>query len=128
MNNMNFNLKDLDNFNSLQDSKKKNILLKFNLNRYRFILNEMKSLYDYIEDKKILEGKMSKLFEEGCLNFHIINSNYSCNIYVGQSYFLYFNDKNNKYYLYVLKREQTDFEEFKGKFKLNDDLIWKKIE
>ena len=128
MNNMNFNLKDLDNFNSLQDSKKKNILLKFNLNRYRFILNEMKSLYDYIEDKKILEGKMSKLFEEGCLNFHIINSNYSCNIYVGSSYFLYFNNKDKKYYLYVLKKDYSEFEEFKGEYKLSDDLIWKKVE
>lgn len=128
MNNMNFNLKNIDDFNSFQDSNKRSILQTFNLNRYRFILNEMKSLYDYIEDKKIFEGKMSKIFEEGCLNFHIINSNYSCNIYVGSSYFLYFNNKDKKYYLYVLKKDDNEYEEFKGKFKLNEDLIWKKIE
>jgi len=127
MNNMNFNLKNIDDFNSFQDSNKRSILQAFNLNRYRFILNEMKILYDYIEDKKIFEGKMSKIFEEGCLNFHIINSNYSCNIYVGSSYFLYFNNKDKKYYLYVLKKEDNDFEEFKGKFMLNEDLIWKKV-
>ena len=128
MNNMNFNLKNIEDFDSFHDSKKRSILQSFNLNRYKFVLNEMKDIYELIDDKNMFEKKMSKIFEEGCLNFYIINSNYSCNIYIGSSYFLYYNNNDKKYYLYVLKKDHSEFEEFKGEYKLCDDLIWKKVE
>jgi hypothetical protein len=131
MNTMNFDLKNIDtfdNFNKLHVSKKKNVLSLFNLNRYRFVLDEMKKIYELLEDKKLIQERISKVFEEGCLNFHIINSNYSCNLYIGSSYYLYFNVEEKKYYLYVLKKSLSNLEEFKGQFKLCDDLIWRKIE
>ncbi len=125
--NMNFNLKNIEDFDSFHDSKKRSILQSFNLNRYKFVLKEMKDIYELIDDKNMFEKKMSKIFEEGCLNFNIINSNYSCNIYIGSSYFLYYNNNDKKYYLYVLKKEPNEFDEFKGEYKLCDDLIWKKL-
>ena len=46
---------------------------------------------------------------------------------MGSSYHLYFNNKDNKYYLYVLKKTTSDLE-YKGHYKLGDDLIWKKLD
>ena len=128
MNTINFDLKNLDDFDTFQNSKKKKILSSFNLNRYRFVLNEMKKIYEIIENKTVLQESMTKIFEEGCLNFNIINSNYSCCIYIGSKYHLYFNVKENNYYLYVLKKSISDLEEYKGQFKLREDLIWEKID
>ena len=128
MNTINFDLKQIDDFDTLEKSKQILILQTFNLNKYRFILNEMKYVYDMVNDKKLLEDKMTKLFKEGCLNFHIINSSYTCNIYIGNIYYLYFNNEEKKYYLYVLKKPQCKGEEYKGKFKLTEELIWKKID
>ena len=128
MNNIKFDLKNIDDFSTFQNIKKKKILILFNLNRYRFVLNEMKKIYEIIEDKKVMQQSMTKIFEEGCLNFNIINSNYSCSIYIGSSYHLYFNVKENKYFLYVLKKSTSDLEEYKGQFKLREDLIWEKID
>lgn len=128
----NFDLRELNNFNKLDCYKKKNILLFFNLNKYKFILHELKNIYcilDRDKDKDKVKKKITKLFREGCLNINIINSNHICNIYIGGIYYLYFNKTIKKYYLYILKKKNLDLnnEEFIGQFKLNNDLIWKKV-
>ena len=159
MNNINFDLKLLEEFNGLDERKKNNVMALLNLNKYKFLLDELKEIYAIIDDKKILEERISKIFKEGCLNFNIINSIYSCEIYKGASYFLYKNIKTCKYYLYVLKLDLHEpnnsednsednseednsednnsenntskdniFLEYIGKFKLDHDLIWKKLE
>jgi hypothetical protein len=143
MNNINFNLKLLEEFNGLNETKKNTVMALINLNKYKFLLDELKEIYAIIDDKKILEDRISKIFNEGCLNFNIINSIYSCEIYKGASYFLYKNTKTCKYYLYVLKldlpeptnskdkdsnSDSFNFLEYIGKFKLDHDLIWKKLE
>ena len=76
MNTLQFDLRDIDDFNTLELEKKKNILLKFNLNRYKFVLDQLKVFYDVIEDKKYLKEKIENIFNEGCLNFYIITSNF----------------------------------------------------
>ena len=150
MNNINFDLKLLEEFNGLEKTKQNNVMALLNLNKYKFLLDELKEIYSFIDDKKILEERISKIFKEGCLNFNIINSIYSCEIYKGASYFLYRNNKTNKYHLYVLKLDLSEdnnsednsednnsdnntsknniFLEYIGKFKLDHDLIWKKLE
>jgi len=149
MNNINFDLKLLEEFNGLEKTKQNNVMALLNLNKYKFLLDELKEIYSFIDDKKILEERISKIFKEGCLNFNIINSIYSCEIYKGASYFLYRNNITNKYHLYVLKldlsednnsedkdsdsnsdtySESNNFMEYIGKFKLDHDLIWKKLE
>lgn len=153
MNNINFNLKLLEEFNDLDEGKKNNVMALLNLNKYKFLLDELKEIHAIIDNKKILQERISKIFKEGCLNFNIINSIYSCEIYKGASYFVYKNTKTCKYYLYVLKldlhepinsedkgsesnshsnsdsnSESNNFMEYIGKFKLGHDLIWKKLE
>ena len=155
MNNINFDLKLLEEFNSLEETKKNTVMTLLNLNKYKFLLDELKEIYALIDDKKILEERISKIFKEGCLNFNIINGIYSCEIYKGASYFLYKNNKTSKYHLYVLELDLTEtnnsednnsddninnsednnlednsnyFMEYIGKFKLEHDLIWKKLE
>ena len=126
--NINLDLKMINRFNNLDDKKKKDILCIFNLNRYRFILNELKNIHSIIGEKKVIERRITEIFKEGCLNFNIINSNYTCNIYRGASYYIYYNKEDKEYYLYILKKPINDTEIYKGKFKLNDDLIWIKLE
>ena len=128
MNSLQFDLKELDNFNTLNIGEKRKILLLFNLNRYKFILDELKGLYDLVEDKKKLEKKISKIFNEGCLNFHITYSDFSCNIYIGSTYHLYYNNQNKKYNLCILKKPENTLLVYKGKFMLGEDLLWKRIE
>lgn len=151
MNNINFDLKLLEEFNGLDERKKNNVMALLNLNKYKFLLDELKEIHAIIDDKKILEKCISKIFKEGCLNFNIINSIYSCEIYKGASYFLYKNTKTSRYHLYVLKldlpkpinsidkdnkliydsnniSDSNNFMEYIGKYKLDHDLIWKKLE
>ena len=130
---INFDLRELNNFNKLDCDKKKKILSFFNLNKYKFILHELKEIYfmldkDKDKDKDKVQQKITKLFREGCLNINIINSNHTCNIYIGGIYYLYFNKNIKNYYLYILKKKlDSSDEEFIGHFKLNNDLIWKKV-
>ena len=126
--NSNFDLKMINQFNDLDDKKKKDILCIFNLNRYKFILDELKNIHSIVKEKKVIEKRITEIFKEGCFNFYIIHSNYICNIYRGASYYVYYNKENKQYYLYILKKTINDKEIYKGKFKLNEDLIWKKIE
>ena len=130
MNNCKFDLGELDNFNNLESKKKNKIMCYFNLNKYKLVLNELKNIYKIIDNKDYkdkIKQKITSLFSEGCLNINIINSNHTCNIYIGCIYYLYLNTNSKEYNLYILKKKKLDCEEFIGKFKLNDDLIWKNV-
>lgn len=107
MNMVNFDLKNIDGFNNLNKESKYKVMNNFNLLRYKFIIDELKEIYNNINDldtKKILEEKINKMFKEGCNNFYIINSNYTCNIYINGKYYLYFNTKSKKNYLCLVKK------------------------
>ena len=150
-------LRTIDGFNNLNKKSKYKIMTNFNLFRYKFMLDEMKDIYNNISDintKEILEKKMNKIFQEGCTNFYIINSIYDFNIYINGKYYLYFNTKSKKYYLSIIKKNilnnkfnidnQKDSDkninnndndnndvidnlEYRGYYTLGNDLIWKKV-
>ncbi len=127
MNRFDFDLKILNDFNTLEKNKKVHILSIFNLNRYKFIIDELKKIHEVSDNKEFIEKRISEIFKEGCLNFNIINSIYQCNMYIGGKYHLYFNKDNKKYYLYLLKKEKLEDEDYLGFYILNNDLIWNKI-
>lgn len=152
MNMSDIDLRTIDGFNNLNKKSKYKIMTKFNLLRYKFMLDEMKDIYNNISDvdtKEILEKKMNKIFQEGCTNFYIINSIYNFNVYINGKYYLYFNTISKKYYLSIIKKnilnnnlnsnneqdneqdndnkDVNDNLEYRGYYTLGNDLIWKKV-
>lgn len=124
MNTFDFDLKILDGFNNLEKNTKNNILSSFNLNKYKFLIDELKKVYELSNNKEYIQKRITAIFKEGCLNFNIINSTYTCNIYIRGIYHVYFNKNEKKYYLYLLKKKESDIDEYLGEFILNDELIW----
>ena len=62
---VNFDLKNIDGFNNLNKESKYKVMNNFNLLRYKFIIDELKDIYNNINDldtKKILEEKINNMF------------------------------------------------------------------
>lgn len=141
--NFNFDLRQIDNFNSdiLSEDFKKNILNIFNFNKYKYVLTILKDINVDEKSKELLVKEKTKILEQANINFIINNIKHPDKLIIGSKFYLY--KKSNTYYTTLVKENCydkdyleidgenenytiLDSKDYLGCFELKNDLTWEK--